>query len=141
LVSDRAYRKNIGRLIKGVVTRVTAREPELERLQKKIGQVGHLLQQYRGPIVLVFGDKDPCWTHFEERVNANDQLGLAKMGSKRTFVLLEGGDHTFSSMPQTQKVIEWTVAWAEALRDGTVAKFEHSNLGENRGISVASTAN
>jgi pimeloyl-ACP methyl ester carboxylesterase len=139
--TDSTYRKNIGRLLKGVATRVVAREPELERLKKKIGQIGGLLQQYRGPIVLVFGDKDPCWTHFEERVNANDQLGLAKMGSKRTFVLLEGGDHTFSSMAQTEKVIDWTVEWAEALRDGKAAQFEHSNLGGNRGISVASTAN
>lgn len=140
-VTDATYRKNVGRLLKGVVTRVAAREPELERLQKKIGQVGQLLQQYPGPIVLVFGDKDPCWAHFEERVNANDQLGLAKMGSKRRFVLLEGGDHTFSSGAQTQCVIDWTVEWAEALRDGTKAQFKQSNLGENRGISVASIAN
>jgi pimeloyl-ACP methyl ester carboxylesterase len=139
-VTDGTYRKNIGRLVKGVITRVAARDPELERLQKKIGQVGQLLQQYRGPIVLVFGDKDPCWGHFEERVNANDKLGLAKMGSKRTFLLVEGGDHTFSSKPQTQKVIDWTVEWAEALHDGTAAQFSHSKSGENRGIPVTSIA-
>jgi uncharacterized protein len=139
-LTDGTYRNNVGRLLKGVVTRVAAREPELARLQEKIGQVGDLLRQYRGPIVLVFGDKDPCWTHFEERVNANDRLGLAKMGSKRIFLLVEGGDHTFSSMKQTQTVIEWTVEWAKALRGGTVAQFSHSNLGDNRGIPVTSIA-
>ena len=139
-VTDRTYRKNIGRLLKGVITRVAAREPELERLQQRIGQIGHLLQQYRGPIVLVFGDKDPCWTHFEERVNANDKLGLAKMGSQRTFVVLDGGDHTFSSMAQTQTVIDWTVEWAEALRDGKAAQYSQYKLEENRGIPATSVA-
>ena len=137
---DGTYRKNIGRLFTGVITRVAAREPELERLQKKIGQVGRLLHEYRGPIVLVFGDKDPCWAHFEERVNANDKLRLAQMGSKRTLLLLEGGDHTFSSKPQTEKVIDWTVEWAGALRNGTTAQFSNSKSGGNRGIPVASIA-
>ena len=138
--TDATYRKDIGRLLKGVVTRVAAREPELERLKKNIGQVGDLLRQYRGPIVLVFGDKDPCWFHLAQGVNANDKLGLAKMVSKRIFLMVEGGDHTFSSMPQTQKVIDWTVEWAEALRDGRAAQFSHSKLGENRGIPVTSIA-
>jgi hypothetical protein len=141
LVTDAPYRKNISRLLKGVVTRIAAREPELERLKKHIGQVGDLLRQYRGPIVLVFGDRDPCWLHFVDGVNANDKLGLARMGAKRTFLLLEGGDHTFSSMQQTQTVIDWTVEWAEALRDTTAAQFSHSKLGGNSGIPVASTAN
>ena len=139
-VTDGTYRKNVGRMLKGAVTQIAAREPELERLKKYIGQVGDLLRQYRGPIVLVFGDKDPCWTHFDERVNANDQLGLAKMGSKRIFLMVEGGDHTFSSMKQTQTVIEWTVEWAQGLRDGTAAQYSHSKLGENRGIPVTSIA-
>jgi pimeloyl-ACP methyl ester carboxylesterase len=137
---DGTYRKNIGRLVTGVITRVAAREPELERLQKKIGQVGHLLQQYRGPIVLVFGDKDPCWAHFEERVNANDKLGLTKMGAKRTLLLVDDGDHTFSSKLQTEKVIDWTVMWAEASRDGTAAQFSDSKSGGNRGIPVTPIA-
>jgi fermentation-respiration switch protein FrsA (DUF1100 family) len=139
-VTDGTYRKNIGRLVKGVVARAIAREPELARLKKEIGQVGDLLRRYEGPIVLVFGDKDPCWVHFVEGVNANDKLGLAQMGSKRKFLLVEGGDHTFSSMPQTHTVIDWTVAWAEALRDGKPAQFLHSKLGENRGIPVTSIA-
>jgi pimeloyl-ACP methyl ester carboxylesterase len=138
LASDGIYRKNIGRLVKGMVTRAVAHEPELDRLQREIGQVGQLLQQYRGPIVLVFGDKDPCWHHFEERVNANDKLELSKMGGKRILLLVEGGDHTFSSMTQTQKVIYWTVEWAEGLCAGVPAKFSYSQLGENRGIPVAS---
>jgi pimeloyl-ACP methyl ester carboxylesterase len=138
--TDATYRKNIGRLVKGVVTRVTAREPELERLKENIGQVGDLLRQYGGPIVLVFGDKDPCWLHFVEGVNASDKLGLSRMGSKRTFLMVEGGDHTFSSKPQTDQVIDWTVEWAEALREGTAAQFSHSKLGDNRGIPVTSIA-
>ena len=138
--TDATYRKNIVRLIKGAATRVAAREPELERLKKSIGQVGDLLRQYSGPIVMVFGDKDPCWFHFVEGVNADDKLGLAKMGAKRKFLMVEGGDHTFSSKPQTDKVIGWTVEWAEALRDGAAAQFSHFKSGENRGIPVTSIA-
>jgi hypothetical protein len=139
-VTDGTYRRNVGRMVKGAITRVAAREPELDRLKKSIGNVGHLLQQYGGPMVLVFGDKDPCWLHFVEGVNADDKLGLKKMGSKRIFLMVEGGDHTFSSMAQTQKVIDWSVEWAEALRDGVPAKFSYSNLGDNRGIPVTSIA-
>jgi pimeloyl-ACP methyl ester carboxylesterase len=138
--TDATYRKNIVRLIKGAATRVAAREPELERLKKSIGQVGELLRQYSGPIVMVFGDKDPCWFHFAEGVNADDKLGLANMGGKRKFLMVEGGDHTFSSKPQTDKVIDWTVEWAEALRDGTAAQFSHFKSGENRGIPITSIA-
>jgi pimeloyl-ACP methyl ester carboxylesterase len=139
-VTDATYRKNVGRLLKGVATRVAAREPELERLKKSIGEIGNLLRQYAGPIVLVFGDKDPCWFHFRDGVNAEDKLGLNAMGTKRNFVLLEGGDHTFSSKPQTDQVIAWTVEWAQALRDGAAAQFSHSRLGDNRGIPVTSVA-
>jgi pimeloyl-ACP methyl ester carboxylesterase len=138
--TDSVYRKNIVRMIKGAATRVAAREPELDRLKKSIGQVGDLLRQYSGPIVLVFGDKDPCWFHFTEGVNADDELGLAGMGSKRIFLMVESGDHTFSSKPQTDQVIDWTVEWAEALRDGTAAQFSVSKMGENRGIPVTSVA-
>ncbi|MGC2193644.1 MAG: alpha/beta fold hydrolase [Terriglobales bacterium] len=138
--TDATYRKNIVRLLKGVATRVAAREPELERLKKNIGEVGDLLRKYSGPIVLVFGDKDPCWTHFVEGVNANDKLGLAEMGERRKFLMLDGGDHTFSSRAQTEKVIEWTVEWAEALRDGRAAHYSYSKLEENRGIPVTSIA-
>jgi pimeloyl-ACP methyl ester carboxylesterase len=138
--TDETYRKDVVRMIKGAATRVAAREPELERLKRSIGQVGNLLRQYDGPIALIFGDKDPCWFHFAEGVNADDKLGLAAMGAKRIFLMVEGGDHTFSSMKQTQTVIEWTVEWAEALRDGRAAQFTHSNLGENRGIPVTSIA-
>jgi alpha-beta hydrolase superfamily lysophospholipase len=141
LATDGKYRKNVCRSVKLLLTAYSNRDSELGCLQKKIGQTGQLLQQYRGPIVFVFGDKDPCWVHFEERVNANDQLGLAKMGSKRIFLMVESGDHTFSSMRQTQTVIGWTVEWAEALRDGAAAQFSHSKLGGNSGIPVASSAN
>jgi pimeloyl-ACP methyl ester carboxylesterase len=140
LATDATYRKNVGRLVKGVIARVTAREPELERLKKNIGQIGDLLRQYSGPVVMVFGDKDPCWFHFTEGVNANDKLGLSQMGAQRIFLMVEGGDHTFSSMPQTEKVVRWTVEWAEALRDNTAVQFSYSKSGENRGIPVTSVA-
>jgi len=134
------YRKNVVRMLKGAAARVTTREPELEQLKKYIGQVGDLLRQYSGPIVIVFGDKDPCWFHFAEGVNANDKLGLARMGARRQFLMVEGGDHTFSSKAQTDEVIAWTVEWAEALRDGRAAQFSHFKSGENRGIPVTSIA-
>jgi pimeloyl-ACP methyl ester carboxylesterase len=138
--TDATYRKNVVRMIQGAARRVAAREPELERLKRSIGQVGHLLRQYNGPITLIFGDKDPCWFHFVEGVNVDDKLGLSQMGSKRIFLMVEGGDHTFSSKPQTDQVIAWTVEWAEALRQGTAVQFSHSKLGENRGIPVTSIA-
>lgn len=140
LVTDATYRKNIGRMLKGAATQVTAREPELERLKEKIGQIGELLSGYGGPIVLTFGDNDPCWFHFAEGVNANDQLGLSRMGSKRQTLMVEGGDHTFSSKRQTDQVIVWTVEWARALRDGVAAQFSDFKPGENRGIPVTSIA-
>jgi hypothetical protein len=139
-VTDTTYRKNVVGLLKGVANRVVAREPELERLKKNVDQVGDLLRRYSGHIALVFGDKDPCWFHFAEGVNANDKLGLSRMGAKRIFLMVEKGDHTFSSRPQTRTVIDWTVEWAEALRDGRAAQFSHSKLGDNRGIPVTSTA-
>lgn len=138
--TDAHYRKYIGRMLKGVATQVTAREPELERLKKKIAEIGPLLKGYRGSLTLVFGDKDPCWTHFEERVNEGDKLGLAKMGEKRKFLMVEGGDHTFSSKAQTEQVIDWTVEWAEAARDGRTAQYSQFKSGDNRGIPVTSVA-
>ncbi len=86
--TDATYRKNIVRLLKGVATRVAAREPELERLKKNIGEVGDLLRKYSGPVVLVFGDKDPCWTHFVEGVNAKaTSWAWPKMGERRKFLM------------------------------------------------------
>jgi hypothetical protein len=73
-------------------------------------------------------------------VNANDKLRLAEMGSRRRLLTVHGGDHTFSSRKQTEQVIEWTVEWAEALRDGRVAQYSCSKLEENRGISTTSIA-
>ena len=139
-VTDATYRKTFSACLRGVATRVVAREPELERLKKNIAEVGALLRKYRGPIVLVFGDKDPCWAHFVDGVNANDKLGLAEMGERRKFLILDGGDHTFSSRAQTEKVIEWTVEWAEAMRDDRAAHYSYSKLEENRGIPVTSIA-
>ena len=138
--TDATYRKNIVRMLKGVASQVTAREPELETLKEKIAEISPLLQQYRGALTLVFGDKDPCWTHFEERVNEGDKLGLLKMGEKRKFLMVEGGDHTFSSKAQTDQVIDWTVEWAEAGRDGRTVQYSHFKSGDNRGIPVTSVA-
>jgi pimeloyl-ACP methyl ester carboxylesterase len=139
-LSDGTYRKNVSRLVKGMITRAVAREPELEHLKRKIGEVGRLLQTYAGPVVLVFGDNDPCWDHFNQRVNANDKLGLLKMAPRRTFLMVEGGDHTFSSIVQTNQVIEYTVEWAEAFRDRRAEQFTKLISGEKRDIPVASIA-
>ncbi|HEY7616795.1 MAG TPA: alpha/beta fold hydrolase [Terriglobales bacterium] len=140
LVTDSTYRQKVGRFLTRLITRSSARNPELVRLQGKISQVGRLLSEYTGPIVLVFGDKALCWAHFAARVNVNDKLALARMGSRRTLLLMENGDHTFSSLQQTEKLIAWTVEWAEGLRDGSQAQFAYSKVGVNRGIPVASIA-
>jgi alpha-beta hydrolase superfamily lysophospholipase len=140
LFTDSTYRKNVGLFGKALLKRFSTRQPELQLLQKKIGQLAQLLRHYNGPMVLLFGDKDPCWAHFQERVNPDDKLGLAKKAIAPQFVLLEGGDHTFSSMQQTKQMVQWTVEWAEALRDGVKAQIEFSKTGETRGISTTSVA-
>ena len=83
LFTDSIYRKNVGLFGKSLWKRFSTRQPELQRLQKKIGQLGQLLRQYNGPMVLLFGDKDPCWAHFQERVNPMTNWDSAKKLPRR----------------------------------------------------------
>ena len=92
-------------------------------------------------MVFVFGDKDDCLSYFVNRLNADDRLGLARRGAERTLLVIEGGDHTFSVLRHTEILIGWTVAWAEAIRDGTPAQFNRGTSELTHGIPVASPAN
>jgi hypothetical protein len=91
--------------------------------------------------VFVFGDKDDFLSTFVDRVNIDDRLGLATKESERVLLLIEGSDHTFSVLKHTQILINWTTAWAQALRDGTPPQFDHSKSEITSDIAVAAPAN
>jgi pimeloyl-ACP methyl ester carboxylesterase len=139
-VTDRSYRQNAVKLVKQLVMRYSTRAPELGQLQSDIARVRDLLCRYNGPIVFVFGDRDDFLSTFLNRINVDDRLGLATRESERTLLLLEGADHTFSVRRHTEILISWTVAWAESLRDGTLAQFDRSTAALSRGIPATESS-
>jgi pimeloyl-ACP methyl ester carboxylesterase len=139
-VTDREYRQNALKLVKKLVMRYFTRSPELGQLQRHVARIGDLLSRYSGPTVFVFGDKDDFLSTFVNRVNVDDRLGLATKESERTLLLIEGADHTFSVRKHTEILISWTVAWAESLRDGTLAQFDRSTAELTCGIPATESS-
>ena len=117
LVSDPDYRRNMVQAVFNV-TRNHGSNQNLRDMRKQISRVGPLLAQYDGPSLLVYGDVDPHWASFSQRINRGDKLQLSKMKSPPKIVLLPDGDHGFDSVRQTCEGIQLSVDWATAFRDG-----------------------
>jgi pimeloyl-ACP methyl ester carboxylesterase len=89
---------------------------ELSRMKATIGRVGALLAAYDGPSLMIFGEKDSYLKDFTERVNPGDKLELKKKANPPEWVLIENGDHTFSSREKTEQLFQVTLNWLEQLR-------------------------
>jgi pimeloyl-ACP methyl ester carboxylesterase len=88
---------------------------ELGRMKATIGRVGGLLAAYDGPCLMIFGEKDSYLTDFTERVNPGDKLKLREKPNPPEWVLIEDGDHTFSSREKTEQLFQATLNWLERL--------------------------
>lgn len=136
----RHYRENLPKLARLIFRRYAQREPALEQLRSHIARVGELLAAQEGPCLLIFGEKDPYWTSFQTRVNADDKLGLSRKRQAPSLVLVKDGDHTFASREQTQEMIEATLAWVEPFQSGQLPAFSNSYRGNEHAVSLAPVA-
>jgi pimeloyl-ACP methyl ester carboxylesterase len=118
LVSDGVYRTNLLGSVAAMARSFFRGNGKLQSMQSQIGRVGPLLAQYDGPTLLVYGDKDPFWSTLTKRINPGDRLGLCKMKSPPKIAVVADGDHMFHSVQQTSEVIQLSVSWAAAFRDG-----------------------
>lgn len=102
----------------GVIVRrhLSGTPKELGRMKAAIGRVGGLLAAYDGPCLIIFGEKDSYLTDFTERVNPGDRLELQKRPNPPEWVLIENGDHTFSSREKTEQLFQTTLDWLKRLR-------------------------
>jgi len=91
---------------------------ELDRMKEVIGSVANLLVRYDGPCLMVFGEKDSYLTDWVERVNPGDKLGLKKKKIPPDWVVIKGGDHTFSSRERTEELFRLTLNWAGPFLEG-----------------------
>jgi len=134
------YRKNLPKLARLIFRRYTEREPALEQLRTQIARVGQLLAEYQGPMLLIFGENDPYWKSFETRINPNDKLGLRLKDHPPSLVLVKNGDHTFSSLEQTQEMINASLAWIAGFRNGRIPELGKSYRRIEDAVSLAPVA-
>jgi pimeloyl-ACP methyl ester carboxylesterase len=128
-----SYRTKLGIL----AARYLHRQPnELVRLRKAIGRVGSLLQNYEGPWLLIFSEKDTYLTEFNERVNPGDKLGLNKKALPPGWVLIKNGDHTFASREKTDELIRVTTNWMQEFREGRSFSEIKLPAEPQKGISI-----
>ena len=137
-VSDSGYRANVLRSIGALAQRHSGVGSKFKEVRNQIGRVGPLLARYPGPSLLVYGETDPYWSAFTQRINANDKLRLSKMKTPPKLVVVSEGDHMFNSVDTTAQVIQLSVSWAEAFREG---KAPTSHPEELYAFFAASTAN
>ncbi len=137
-VSDESYRTNVLKSVAAIGRRCTRVDGKLQHLRSQISRVGSLLAQYEGPTLLVFGETDPYWSTFTKRVNPGDRLRLSKMKSPPKIALVADGDHMFNSVDQASEVIQLSVSWAKAFRDGRNVTCHPEEL---RGVFAPPTAN
>ncbi len=117
-VSDGAYRSNLLRSTLAMAGSYFRRDGKLQNMQSQISRVGPLLAQYDGPSLLIYGDTDAFWSDFTKRINPGDKLGLSEMKSPPKIAVVIDGDHMFHSVQQTSEVVQLSVSWAAALREG-----------------------
>jgi pimeloyl-ACP methyl ester carboxylesterase len=118
LVSDRGYRTNLLESVLAIARNYLQGNGKLQDMRSQISLVGPFLTQYDGPSLLIYGDGDPYWSTFTKRINAGDKLRLSEMKSPPKIAVVVDGDHMFHSVQQTSKVIQLSVVWAAAFRDG-----------------------
>ncbi len=132
------YRRNVPKLVAGLLERFRKTQPEIPRLRAAIGRVGQLLSQFSGPCLLIFGEKDLAYRFFLQEVNPNDQLGLAKKKAPPEYVLIRDGDHSFASREQTNEVIRHSLEWLGAFIRDRWQRSDEASLGEGHGVSAPS---
>jgi pimeloyl-ACP methyl ester carboxylesterase len=115
LNAPRSFRSWMQKL--GVIVRrhLQGTPKELGRMKATIGRVGGLLAAYDGSCLMIFGEKDSYLTDFTERVNPGDKLKLKEKRNPPEWVLIEDGDHTFSSREKTEQLFQATLNWLERL--------------------------
>jgi pimeloyl-ACP methyl ester carboxylesterase len=117
-LSDSGYRANVFRALAALRQNRSSVGNAFKDVCLQIGRVGQLLARYDGPTLLVYGSADPYWTGFSQSVNSGDKLRLAKMKFPPKLVVVSEGDHMFNSVDATVEVIQLSVSWAEAFREG-----------------------
>jgi len=137
-VSDSGYRANVVRSIGALVQRHSSVGSRLKEVRNQIGRVGPLLARYPGPCLIVYGETDPYWSGFTQRINPGDKLRLSKMKAPPKLVVVGEADHMFNSVGTTAQVIQLSLSWAEAFREG---KAPTSHPEELYAFFAPSTAN
>ena len=117
-VSDPGYRANLLGLVAAMGRSSLRNNSRLQKIRSQIGSVGPLLAKYEGPSLMIYGDTDPFWLGFNQRINADDRLRLAEMKFPPKIAVVPDGDHTLHSARQTSELIRLSTSWAIALRDG-----------------------
>jgi pimeloyl-ACP methyl ester carboxylesterase len=117
-VSDSGYRTNTFRSLATLARTYIKKDNKLDQMRDRIARIGPLLAQYEGPTLVVYGDTDPYWTALTRRINVGDKLQLAKKNLPPKIAVIVDGDHMFHSVRQTSEVINLSLSWAKALRDG-----------------------
>jgi dienelactone hydrolase len=136
-ISDPEYRRNLVQTVFNLAGNHGGNH-KLRDLRNQIDRVGPLLSQYDGPSLMVWGDVDPHWASFTQRINRGDRLQLSKMKSPPKIVVLPDGDHGFDSVRQTNEGIRLSLDWATALRD---AQNLVGDRGEINAFFASATAN
>jgi pimeloyl-ACP methyl ester carboxylesterase len=117
-VLDAGYRTNLLKSVAAMARTYVRADDKLQNMRTQIGRVGPLLAQYEGPTLVIYGETDPYWLTFTKRINPGDRLQLSKMKSPPKIAVVADGDHMFHSVRQTSEVIQLSLSWATAFRDG-----------------------
>lgn len=112
--SFQSWKRKLGVLVR---RHSQAAPKELARMKATIGRVGGLLAAYDGPCLMIFGEKDSYLEDFTERVNPDDKLKLKEKPNPPEWVLIENGDHTFSSREKTKQLFQATLNWLERFKN------------------------
>jgi len=117
-ISDKGYRTNLLISVLAIARSCFRGNGKLQNMRTQISRVGPLLAEYDGPSLIIYGDTDPFWSTFTQRINPGDKLRLSEMKSPPRIAIVADGDHMFHSVQQTSEVIRLSVSWAAAFRDG-----------------------
>lgn len=126
-LSDSGYRANVWQSL-SALTKKREIAAKFKDVCQQIGRVGPLLAKYSGPTLLVYGETDPYWTAFTHRINPKDKLHLSEMKFPPKLVVIRDGDHMFNSVETAAEVIQLSVSWAKAFREGQAPKSQPEEL-------------
>lgn len=135
----KVYGENLPKLARSLLAWYLKRDgdPDLKRHRSAVDRVGHLLAQYAGPCLIVFGEKDIVWRTFSERVNPDDRLGLKRKPAPSGLVVIKEADHMFSSQEHTAELIRHTLGWLEQFRQVRLPNILPSAGSKDQGLASA----